>query len=145
MPWIVSRTSASLTAMPRACGASQDALVDQRIQDLALVVDASNARGSNARPAAGAVLARLLERARKLRRDLVALPQHRHGQNDGAAATMSAAPRSWRQVFVALEQVLLHAEEGERHDQQAEDDGGDPAGGLVAGVSAASRSACSWT
>ena len=77
--------------------------------------------------------------------DFLALPQHRH-----RPPRRRGLPPGRRRLDLggaglgALEQVLLHAEEGERNDQQAEDHGGDPAGGLVAEF-LQHRSACAWT
>src|SRR5690606_19892732 len=62
-----------------------------------------------------------------------ALPQHRRRP----PCRRRLPPLGWRldlgrERLVALEQVLLHAEEGERDAQQAKDHHGDPARGFFA-------------
>src|SRR5690606_40294286 len=76
---------------------------------------------------------RLLERiAERLGRDLFRLPGQPPHQ---PPVRRRAPPRRWRLHFrgvigTALEQVLFHAEEGERHGKDRHDDDRDPTGGL---------------
>ena len=113
----------------------QHALVDHRIEHLALVLDRFEL-GAVERVALlrALLLAHLRELvAEFVDADLVALPEH----GDRPERRRRRPPRGrrldlGRVVGVALEQVLLHAEERERHGQCGEHDGGEPAGGLVA-------------
>src|SRR5690606_33067243 len=77
---------------------------------------------------------RLLERGAELVLvDLLALPQHRHRPPcRRGLPPLGRRLDLGRERLVLLEQVLLHAEEGERDAQQAEDHHGDPARGFVA-------------
>src|SRR3546814_16931217 len=64
---------------------------------------------------------------------LLALPQHRHRPpRRRGLPPLRRCLDLRRDRMVLLEQVLLHAEEGERDAQQPTDNHGDPAGGFIA-------------
>jgi len=116
-------------------GHLQHVLVDQLVEDGALVVDALECARIEvvalllARQAAGT-----LERATEfIRLDGVCLPQHR----DRPRRRRRRPPRRRRlqsgdERVVVLGHVLVDAEEGERHRQPGQQDGRDPAGRLFA-------------
>src|SRR3546814_12744779 len=80
------------------------------------------------------LLARLFEGVAELVLvDLLALPQHRHRPpRRRGLPPLRRCLDLGRERMVLLEQVLLHAEEGERDAQQPKDHHGDPAGGFFA-------------
>ncbi len=116
-------------------GHAHDLLVDHVVEDLALVLDRLEGLGVEcvALFVARAHARGLEALAEFVAVDVVGLPQvgqRPHLRRRGPPRRRLRDPRG---VGVhPLRQVGLHPEEGERDDQQAEDDGGDPAGGLVA-------------
>ena len=106
----------------RSAVSLQHALVDQGVEHLALVVDGlERARVELLALLLPLLLARALEGGAELvGLDLVALPQHRHRPHGGRIGPpLGRGLDLGGKRVVALEQVLLHAEEGERNRQQA--------------------------